>query len=146
MDKNIVIGEVDSDSEEELDPQVVDETMFKDMVIAWLKLDDKIKSLNEQAKDLKNEKKQFEDQIIAVMTHKNEETINFSTGKLKKNIIQSKGALKEDIIQEAINELTKDPERAFSMTQYIIKKRPISEKISLKRSNNNISKKKQIKG
>jgi len=141
MDQNIINGvnNEDSDSNE---IQPIDENMFKEMVLTWLKLDDKIKAISEEVKELKNEKKQFEDQIIQVMTNKNEDIINFSTGKLKKNVLQSKGALKEDIIQEAITELTKDVDKAYSMTQYIIQKRPISEKISLKRSSNsNVGKK-----
>lgn len=118
------------------------EKKFKDMVIQWVKLDDKIRLISNEIKDLKNEKKQYEEYILAVMEKLEEDTVNLSNGQLKRNISQTKGSLKEDIIQEAIQELTKDPDKAYEMTQFIIQKRPANEKISLKRTIQKIKNKK----
>ena len=120
------------------------QTNFKKLVLSWVKLDDKIRSLNSELKDLKNEKSQFESHILDTMEKLNEDTVILTNGLLKKNVSQSKGALKEDTIQEAIQELTKDADKAYEMTQYIIQKRPVAEKISLKRNIKKIKKVKNI--
>lgn len=112
---------------------VLDEKTFKEMVLAWIKLDDKISTLNEQLRELKGEKKQYENHILSFMDQQNEEVIKLSSGHLKKNVLQTKGSIKEDIIQDAIEEYTKDSDKAYELTKFIIDKRPITEKISLKR-------------
>jgi hypothetical protein len=108
---------------------------FKNMVISWIQLDDKIKLINSELKTIKDEKKQYEDFIISFMDKYNENVITLSNGLLKKNVSQTKGSIKEEMIQEAIEEYTKDLEQAYTITQKIIQKREVNEKISLKRQN-----------
>lgn len=127
-----IINKTDEEVSEENIEDI--EKVFKEMVINWVKIDDKIRVINDELKDLKSEKKQFEDYILGVMDKMDEDTVTLSNGLLKKNVSQSKGSIKEELIQEAINEITKDADKAYEMTQYIIQKRPISEKIALKRT------------
>lgn len=110
------------------------EKKFKEMVVAWVKLDDGIRAMSEELKEMKSEKKQYEEYILAIMEKMEEDTVTLSNGMLKKNVTQSKGALKEELIQDAIKEITKDADKAYEITQYIIQKRPTSEKVSLKRT------------
>ena len=124
------------ESEEELKKK------FKKIVISWVELDDKIKLINAELKNIKDEKKQYEDFILSFMEKYNENMITLSNGSLKKNISQTKESIKEEMIQEAIQEYTKDLEEAYSITQKIIQKRQINEKVTLKRQTN---KKKDIK-
>lgn len=132
---NLEMNETD-ESEEELKKK------FKKIVISWVELDDKIKLINAELKNIKDEKKQYEDFIISFMEKYNENMITLSNGSLKKNISQTKESIKEEMIQEAIQEYTKDLEEAYSITQKIIQKRQINEKVTLKRQTN---KKKDIK-
>ena len=132
---NLEMNESD-ESEEELKKK------FKKIVISWVELDDKIKLINAELKNIKDEKKQYEDFILSFMEKYNENMITLSNGSLKKNISQTKESIKEEMIQEAIQEYTKDLEEAYSITQKIIQKRQINEKVTLKRQTN---KKKDIK-
>lgn len=115
------------ESEEELKKK------FKKIVISWVELDDKIKLINSELKNIKDEKKQYEEFILSFMEKYNENMITLSNGSLKKNISQTKESLKEEMIQEAIQEYTKDLEEAYTITQKIIQKRQINEKVTLKR-------------
>jgi hypothetical protein len=121
-------------SEEELKKK------FKNIVIAWVQLDDKIKAINSELKNMKDEKKQYEDFILSFMEKYNENMITLSNGILKKNVSQTKQSINEEMINEVIEEFTKDVEQAYTITQKIIQKRQINEKVSLKRQ---INKKKQ---
>jgi len=117
----------DSSSEEELKKK------FKNIVIAWVQLDDKIKTINSELKNMKDEKKQYEDFILDFMEKYNENMITLSNGILKKNVSQTKQSINEEMINEAIEEFTKDAEQAYTITQKIIQKRQVNEKVSLKR-------------
>jgi hypothetical protein len=121
-------------SEEELKKK------FRNIVISWVQLDDKIKAINSELKNMKDEKKQYEDFILSFMEKYNENMITLSNGILKKNVSQTKQSINEEMINEVIEEFTKDVEQAYTITQKIIQKRQINEKVSLKRQ---INKKKQ---
>jgi len=120
----------DSSSDEELKKK------FKNIVIAWVQLDDKIKTINSELKNMKDEKKQYEDFILDFMEKYNENMITLSNGVLKKNVSQTKQSINEEMINEAIEEFTKDAEQAYTITQKIIQKREVNEKVTLKRQNN----------
>ena len=132
---NLEINESE-ESDEELKKK------FKKIVISWVELDDKIKLINSELKNIKDEKKQYEEFILSFMEKYNENMITLSNGSLKKNISQTKESIKEEMIQEAIQEYTKDLEEAYTITQKIIQKRQINEKVTLKRQT---IKKKDIK-
>ena len=121
-------------SEEELKKK------FRNIVISWVQLDDKIKAINSELKNMKDEKKQYEDFILSFMEKYNENMITLSNGILKKNVSQTKQSINEEMINEVIEEFTKDVEQAYTITQKIIQKRQVNEKVSLKRQ---INKKKQ---
>lgn len=132
---NLEINESE-ESDEELKKK------FKKIVVSWVELDDKIKLINSELKNIKDEKKQYEEFILSFMEKYNENMITLSNGSLKKNISQTKESIKEEMIQEAIQEYTKDLEEAYTITQKIIQKRQINEKVTLKRQT---IKKKDIK-
>jgi hypothetical protein len=117
-------------SEEELKKK------FRNIVISWVQLDDKIKAINSELKNMKDEKKQYEDFILSFMEKYNENMITLSNGILKKNVSQTKQSINEEMINEAIEEFTKDVEQAYKITQKIIEKRQVNEKVTLKRQIN----------
>ena len=114
-------------SEEELKKK------FRNIVISWVQLDDKIKAINSELKNMKDEKKQYEDFILSFMEKYNENMITLSNGILKKNVSQTKQSINEEMINEVIEEFTKDVEQAYTITQKIIQKRQVNEKVTLKR-------------
>ena len=108
---------------------------FKEMVISWVELDDQIRSINAKMKELKNEK-EYEGKILDYLGSINENVIEITDGKLRRNVSKTKAALKQETIQTALEECVKDAEKASQMTHFILSKRPVVERINLKRTKN----------
>jgi len=109
---------------------------FKQMVISWVEIDDQIRSINAKMKDLKTEKKEYEEKILDYLGSINENVIEITDGKLRRNVSKTKAALKQETIQTALVECVKDVEKASQMTHFILSKRPVVERINLKRTKN----------
>ena len=123
-----------SDNEDYEDSQDKITEEFVEVVKNWVKLDDEIRDYNDKVKDLKNERKEYEAYILEYMDKINENVINITGGKLRKNKSQTKAPLKEESIQTALYEITKDNERSNQMTKYIMENRPSVERVNLKRT------------
>jgi hypothetical protein len=115
----------------------IDKNTLKTLIIEWLSLDDQIKSYNDIIKDLKEEKKQFESQILDVMGALNQEIILTDKGNLTKTIKESKEALTPDLIKSTLTEILKCTETADTYTNQIMEKRKVKETINLKRKDVN---------
>ena len=121
----------DSDYEEE-QKNITEE--FVEVVKSWVKLDDEIRDYTNKIKELKNDRKEYEEFILEYRDKINENVIEITGGKLRKNKSQTKTPLKEESIQTAIFEITKDNEKSVQMTKYIMENRPSVERINLKRT------------
>jgi len=107
---------------------------YKDMIKSWVEADEKINSLLKALKDLKDEKKQYENYLIEYMEeHNNISEINIIDGKIKKSMIKSKGAFNEKVILSGLSEITKDVTKAKDITKVISQKRETKEKTFLKK-------------
>ena len=118
---------------------------FIEVVKNWVKIDDEIREINFKLKELKNEKKEFENYILAAMDELNESVINITDGKLRKNTSNSKGPLKEEHIQNAIFEYSKDSIKSVELTKYILNSRQSTVRNNLKRTKNRTNNKKDLK-
>jgi hypothetical protein len=114
---------------------------FKELVCEWVKLDDIVRVKNAELKEIKSDKKSIEEYILECMNKLDEGVIDISDGKLRLNKTKTKSGLKQTIIQEALTELIKDNTQAQTMTQYILDKRPVVERMNLKRTFNRKDKK-----
>ena len=123
-----------SPSDDDVQNKVTNE--FKKKVLKWLDIDDEIRAMAAKKKELENEKKQYQEFILTFLENVGEKEIATRDGKLRRNVSKTKGALKHEIIQSALTDCTNDPEKAFQMTNYIMNKRPIVERINLKRTKN----------
>lgn len=128
------------DSDYEKQKQITEE--FVEVVKNWVKLDDEIRDYTSKIKDLKNERKEFEEFILEYMESINENVIEITGGKLRRNKSQTKTPLKEESIQTALFEITKDNEKSIQMTKHIMENRPSVERVNLKRTRLRKSKKK----
>jgi vacuolar-type H+-ATPase subunit I/STV1 len=114
-------------------PKVSDE--FKDMVRKWLKCDDDIKEYNKKNKEIKNKKKEYEKFILEYMEKINLPALGSQDGTtLKRNVSKVKSSLKKEILHKALTEYTKDVQKAQTITNFILDKRPTVEKVYLKRT------------
>ena len=52
----------------------------------WVQIDDKIRKLKNELKELNDEKKNHEEIVLAELSNMDEQVINISDGKLRKNV------------------------------------------------------------
>jgi hypothetical protein len=102
----------------------------------WVAIDDELKEISKVAKDLRNKKKELEENILNFMTKYDHETIDITNGKLKRNISQSVKPINEDLILNTLTDCIKDPTQAQIITNLIKSKREVVEKVNLKRLGN----------
>ena len=114
---------------------------FVEVVKSWVKLDDEIKKRNDEIKEFKTERKEYEIFILEYMDKINENVINISDGKLRKNKSSTKPPLKQEFIQNALLDITNDSVKAMEITKYILYNRPKTERVNLKRTRNRVKKK-----
>ena len=107
---------------------------FRDNVLKWVEIDDDIRSIRAKVKELNDEKKQFEEQIISYLTKVDEESIIIKDGKLSKSISKTQAPLKKEVIHKSLTELVGDSTKAMAMTEHIINNRETTQKIRLSRT------------
>jgi hypothetical protein len=110
--------------------------MFKELVITWVDLDDRVREHTAKMKEFKSEKKDYEDKILSYLENIGENVIDISDGKLRRNVSKTKAPLKQETIKTALNECIKDSKKAAELTEFIFKSRPIVERVNLKRTKN----------
>lgn len=114
---------------------------FVQNVKKWLEIDDTIKEIRNKTKNLTSEKKEREQYILDYLQSIDEKVVDVPDGKLRRNITKSQAPFKKESIQQALAEITGDINKAATMTDHIIKSRPIVERVNLKRTRNRGDKK-----
>ena len=108
---------------------------IKEMIKSWEEADDQIAELNKKLKDLKDEKKQYENYIIDYMEENHNIEVASPNGKIRKSVSKSKTGFNEKIIITGLTEITKgDETKAKDITKIISQKREIKEKTLLKKA------------
>jgi hypothetical protein len=102
----------------------------------WVHLDDKIRKLKEEIKNINEEKKEHEEIVLNELSKMEEQIIAISDGKLRRNVTKNQGPIKKENIQKTIFEFTKDEEKTYDMIQKIMSSRTVTEKVNLKRIKN----------
>ena len=122
-----------SDNEQNEENQNNPQSQYKEMVKSWLETDEKISKLMTTLKELKDEKKQYENYIIDYMEENHNVEVSIPEGKIKKAMLKSKGGFNEKVIITGLAEITKDETKAKDITKVISQKRENKEKIYLKK-------------
>ena len=65
----------------------------------WVQLDDKVRKLKDEMKDLNDEKKEYEETVLNELSKMEEQVINISDGKLRRNVTKTQTPLKKEDIQ-----------------------------------------------
>lgn len=102
----------------------------------WVQLDDKVRKLKDEMKDLNEEKKEHEEIVLEELAKMEEQAINISDGKLRRNVTKTTTPLKKEDIQKTIFEFTKDEQKTFDMIDKIMASRQTTEKVKLVRTKN----------
>ncbi len=120
--------EENNDNQKKISPE------FIQSVKKYLEVDDKIRDIREKTKVLTTQKKENEEFILNYLQTIEENSIDVKDGKLKRNISKSQTPIKKDMIQKALAEITGDNVKAQELTDHIVKSRPITERVSLRRT------------
>lgn len=107
---------------------------FKDNVVKYIKIDDKIKELKKEISELNKQKVMFESLILNYLEETGENIINIKGCKLRKNKSEMKSSCNFDIIKEAIDEECNDELVTNKILQNIDSKRTKSSRVYLKRT------------
>lgn len=126
-----------SDSESKSEKKKVSNE-FVIAVKKYLEVDDKIKEIREKTKNLNLEKKEKEEFILNYLQSLDEKVIDVPDGKLRRNVSKTQAPLKKELICKALTEIVGDSNKATTMTDQIIKSRPIIERVTLKRTKNRL--------
>ena len=102
----------------------------------WVQIDDRVRKLKEEMKELNDEKKTYEETVLTELEKMDEHAINISDGKLRRNVTKTQSPLKKEEIQKTIFEFTKDEQKTFDMIEKIMASRQVTEKVNLKRTKN----------
>ena len=129
-------------SDTNIQKKVTDE--FKNKVLKWLSIDDKIREYRQQIKTLIKEKKEDEGYILSFLDNVGEKELAINDGKLRRNISKTKSPLNKMSIQKALDDIVKDKTKSTQIIDHIINNRPIVERVNLKRTKNKGTKDKDI--
>jgi hypothetical protein len=169
--KNHVINERNSDSEDDDDnnsdsdnnydnnDSFVDEKILntksrlddcekeklKSIIKLYLETHEKALAIGIIVKDLRDEKKQYENHILEFMGEFNKEKVTHDTGVLHRLVKQSRPKPNEENILETLKDVFKDNDVAFEITKKIFDSVPMEEKISLKQKEEDEKKKRNKK-
>lgn len=122
----------DVDIKNELEQHITDE--FRKKVVEWVSKDDEIKDINRELKELKEEKKLLENDILNYMQNIDVNMFEIGDGKLRRSVSKTRGALKHDVIQNSLVKIFKDVQKAHTTTKFILDNRPLTERVRLKRT------------
>ena len=123
-----------SESENEEKKQVSNK--FVNSIKHWVAIDDKMRKLKDELKNLGNEKKEYEKSVIEELDKMDEKVISISDGKIRKNVTKTQTPLKKEHIQKTIFDFTKDEVKTFELLDVMMKSRQTVEKVNLKRIKN----------
>lgn len=133
----------DSDDIEQEAEQIKITKDFQENVIKFVKIDDLIKKKQSEITELKSQKKPCEENIIKYLDEIDENVIEITNGKLRKNKSETKVALNKEIIKNAINNQIQDPLIVEQILK-IMDNRPKKVRTNIKRTSNRIRKKLNI--
>lgn len=115
---------------------------FQENVLKFVKLDDLVRKKQQELSELKEQRKPCEQYILKYLDKIDQNMIEISDGKLRKNKSETKAALSQDVIKAAIAEKVKDPQIVEEILKTMEDKRPLSTHVNIKRTG---GKKKTVK-
>lgn len=112
---------------------------FNDKVKKYVEIDNQLRKINEQTKELKNSKKTYEDYLIKELGSTGVKMIEIKNGegeggKLKLNKSETKTPIKKDLIKVALNDKIKDFDKVEEIVNMIDELRQTKTNVRLKRT------------
>ncbi|AYV79788.1 MAG: hypothetical protein Faunusvirus52_5 [Faunusvirus sp.] len=119
---------------------------FQEMVTKWVGIVDSIQEKNTQIKELREDKKQFEEFILHTIEQIDKSLVlNIGNGSVRRTVTKSRGPINEDLLKKKLFEYTKNEDKAAELTKMILDGRTTVEKVTLERTIHRERKSKQPK-
>lgn len=113
------------------------------LVKMWYVTDDLYSKKLKEAKEIKQEKKQFEDLIIEILDTVKRDEVETDKGTIMKNVTIKKRGLKEEDMIKALSKLCNDKEKITKITEEIIGEIPETQTVNIKKKNDKKTNKKK---
>lgn len=107
---------------------------FQEKVVKFVKWDNLVRDYKREIRELEAKKKPCEEFILHCLDKMNENVIEITNGKLRKNKAETKVPLNQDIIKKAILEKVKDPKDVVAILNRMDELRPKKTRVNLKRT------------
>lgn len=133
--RNVNLDDEDLDTEERKANEI-----FNESVVKFVTLDDKIREREKEIRELKSLRKPFEAHILKCLEELDQNIIEITNGKLRKNKAETKSPLTRDIIRNAIEESIQDKEEVDKIITRMDEMRPNNVRINLKRTLSRVNK------
>jgi len=117
---------------------------FENNVRDWVHIDNKLRQLAEEAKELKKEKKPKEEQIIKYLDQNGINVIEINGGKLRRNKSETKQKLQQEDIEKVLKEKL-DGKKVIEILKYMENSRQTKVNINLKRTTERTQNRKRSK-
>ena len=100
---------------------------FQESIKAWVEIDNELKVLNSKARELREERKDIQEEIMEyVETNKlSNATVNISDGQLKFANIRQQSALTYTHVKKCLMDCIQDEENVKKIMKYIKQKREV---------------------
>lgn len=128
VEDNKAEGEVEGEVEGEID--VVARLALEKAVKKWVTLDDKIREIEYNLREMKKTRQQYEEEILKI---DDDTCINITGGKLMKAVTVRKAPIQEKQIKEVISKTEQDPVKVRKLLDDVEVAREVKEKKSIKR-------------
>ena len=108
---------------------------FQQSIREWVSLDNQIKALNEQVKELRNKRQHVSTNIMSISEQHgyDDVTINISDGTLKVTDVRTAGTLTLQYIKSCLMECLNDEDKVEDIMDYIKENRPVKNTRDIKR-------------
>lgn len=109
---------------------------FQESIKAWVEIDNELKVLNNKARELREERKDIQEEIMEyVETNKlSNATVNISDGQLKFANVRHQSALTYTHVKNCLMDCIQDEENVKKIMKYIKQKREVKYVPDIKRS------------
>lgn len=138
MSETEPISEIDKSTSESSQTSENDENVkvsreFQENVKKFVLLSDLLKKKQDEITELRKQKKPCEEYILKFLDQVNEDTVNVTDGKIKKNKSEIKNKLDEDLVKLSLQEKISDPKIIEEILKSIEDKRGVNSKVKLER-------------
>ena len=110
---------------------------FDNQIQQWVTVDNKLKAVNEQVKDLREKRNTLTESIIQHASDNNMETIKISDGRLKLTNVNTPEPLTYKFLETNLGGILKNQDQVKTIIQYLKQRRTVKVSPEIKRFSTN---------